>query len=278
MPVAADAARVRGFIFETPRGERKLAANVDFNDHQIWAHRSDFDGREVVQIWAPQDGGGWSAHDTTWRGQSPGMIDLHAATVNVGRGGVDPVSLMQYGLAAMATIDGPLAGAQIVHLQDFGKNGKVHDVGRVDNFGVGWAGNLHANHISGRHQSRQPLQNGETVKFSASSFGRPGNLRFEFDVFAPEHTPRYGASREAKSDAIRQMNLRVESPFIPGGSQSLDYIHNVGPEGNNFRVAFQLADSNLFQGPPRPSGTYPVRLIAGDRVVADVVLDWHDGR
>ncbi|MEQ8276767.1 MAG: hypothetical protein RMA76_26765 [Deltaproteobacteria bacterium] len=275
--VIGGAGRVKGFVFETPSGERRLSATVDFDDRAVWARRSDFDGREVVTVEAPGANGPWRSIPTTYRGTSPSLRDLHAATVDLGRAGIDVASLLRYGLAATATVRGPIRGAEIVHLQRYADNARVYDVGRVDDHGIAFAGRPAMNRISGTHHMRQPLFDGTRVGFSSRDFGVPANLRFEMDVFAPAVTPHYGLSDADKAQAIRDMNLRVESPFVPGGSQPLQYVNNVGPQGNDFRVMFQLADPNLLQnGGPR-TGEYPVRLMAGDRQVASFTLDWRNG-
>lgn len=275
--VLPGAGRVKGFVFETPQGERRLATTVDFDDRTVWAKRSDFDGREVVTFEAPSSDGAWRSLPLTYRGTSPGLWDLHAATVDLGSAGIDVASLLRFGLAATATIRGPVRGAEIVHLQRFEQNAPVYDVGAVDAHGIAWAGKASTNRVGRHPDMRQPIADGTRIGFSTRDFGSGANLRFEIDVFAPAITPRYGMSEADKSAAIREMGLRVESPFVPNGSQPLQYVNNVGPDGNNFRVMFQLADPNLLQnGGPR-TGSYPVRLMAGDRQVASFTLDWENG-
>ncbi len=75
------------------------------------------------------------------------------------------------------------------------------------------------------------------MQFSATRFGRPGNLRFDIDVFAPEFTPHAMAGGSARSDALNQLDIHIETPFIGGsGPQRMRYHRNVGPEGNNVRL------------------------------------------
>ncbi len=275
--VIPGAGRVKGFVFETPAGERRLATTVDFDDRAVWAKRPDFDGREVVTVEAPTTSGDWRSIATRYRGTSPALWDLHAATVDLGASGIDVASLLRYGLAATAQIRGPVRGAEVVHLQRYAKNAPVYDVGAVDRHGIAWAGNASTNRVQGLQNMRQPIADGTRIGFSSRDFGSRANLRFEFDVFAPAVTPHYGTSDADKANAIQQMGLRVESPFVPSGSQPLQYVHNVGPDGNNFRVMFQLADPGLLaNGGPR-TGEYPVRLMAGDRQVASFTLDWRNG-
>jgi hypothetical protein len=270
----------KGFVYETPNGTKRFVAHVLFDDAAMSNVRGDFDHREEVKVSFPIQGSSlWRVRGAKWGGTDARHLDAHTYAATIGRNrGVDLASLMEFGFARSATIrGGPLT--ETVELQHHGKNARVLDVGKVDERGIAWTSPVYANRISGDRSQRTQIQDGAVLPFYASSFGVPSNLRFEIDVFAPALTPRGNVvlTPEEQKKIIKKLGISVETDFLPRGFRHklLSYQANVGPDGNDMRLGWELADPANFknQGQP-PAGDYPVRIMKGKEVLASFTLAW----
>lgn len=264
--------KAEAFLYEKPDGSRELAAHVLFDDNAVWAAKDDFDGKEQVTLHFPVQGQSeWASTPARYVGTIGGHYDVHSLALSMG--GSPSVALVASKMAASAQVNGPRHGAALVHLQEFGDDIPVHDVGKVDGRGINWSSPVTATRISRDHGAPQVLRAGETIAFSATYFGRPGNLRFDIDVFAPVITPALGVDGPTQQGLLNALDIHVQSPFLNNGDKPLRFVNNVGPNGNNARLSVSLADLVVGQPLP-PTGVYPMRIMSGGTELAHFNLDW----
>ena len=266
------AAQLNATVSTSPSGAEQLHVKANWSDQRVHDQAEGFDKMEEMYVRLPvQTDNGLQYQDfkLDYVGTSHDGLDQHAATIDLASAGIKLSDLQMQGISAKAD-----TSIGEVWVQDFNQNAQVHDVGRVDQNGVAWAGNSTVTHVSGRHLDTDPLQNGDKVSFSAHQFGRPGNIQFDMEVFAPGQTSLDTLSREEQWDLLDDMDVHAESPFFPDGEISLDYLGSTGPDGNNIKVGWQLADPGLFQGGTPATGEYPVRMKVGDKVISEFILDW----
>ncbi|MBK8011937.1 MAG: hypothetical protein IPK13_11355 [Deltaproteobacteria bacterium] len=278
--ILSDAASTsKAFLYTRPDGHAALTAHIAVNDAAIRGSRPDFDGMEQVTGYFPLTGqGAWAAAPAQYQGTTRSHMDLHSLSVDVGAAHVDVPALLGKGFAWSAQVSGPTAGTESIQFQTYGNNTRVYDVGRVDEHGIGWVGPVVATRIQGTGQSPTPLNDGDTVRFDSYTFGAPGNLRFDLEVFAPELSPLAGVEDRAKrQEILEKMDMRVDSDFLPADARNhlLEFSGNTGPDGNNARLGFSLADGIFINRYP-PSGVYEFRILKGGEPIRSFKLDWRD--
>lgn len=266
------AAQLNALVTTNAEGKEQLHVKANWSDNQVAEQAEGFDLMEEVYVRLPvqtDQGTRYQDFQLNYVGTSHNGLDQHAATIDLDSIGVKVTDLLMQGISAKADTN-----VGEVWVQDFGNNAQVHKAGSVDQSGVAWAGNSTVTDVSGRHLSTQSLNDGDTISFSAHQFGRPGNVQFNMEVFAPGFTSLDTLSAEEQMDILDDLDVYAESPFFPDGELPLDYLGSTGPEGNNIKVGWQLADPGLFQEGTPASGQYPVRMKVGDKVISEFTLDW----
>ena len=268
--LSSAASAAKGFVYETANGTKRFVAHVAFDDAAVRRTHGDFDGREELKVWFPVQGSdAWRIRKARYSGTDAKRFDIHSFAATIGRKqGVDLASLMEFGFASSASIRGPKLGLEDIEFQNPGQNARVFDVGKVDERGIAWTSAVFTN----RSSQRSELEKEATIAFDR-------NLSFELDVFAPALTPRGGVvlSPEEQKKIIKRLGISVESDFLPRGYRHklLSYVSNVGPDGNNMRLAWHLSDPANFRNHNAPeSGIYPVRIMKGKEVLATFNIDW----
>jgi hypothetical protein len=280
--VSSAAPTTKGFVYETPNGTKRFVAHVLFDDQAMRSVRDDFDGHEQVKVSFPIQGAeAWRVRDAKYRGTEGRRFDVHSFAATIGRRrGIDLASLMSFGFATSAYIKGARLGGELVDLQHHGDNARVYDVGKVDERGIAWTSKIFSNYVYADRQDRNEVKDGATIAFSPTLL-KSSNLRFELDVFAPALTPRGNVVQtpEEQKKILKRLGISVETDFLPRGFRHrlLKYVANVGSDGNDMRLAWELADPSNFrhQGNP-PPGIYPVKIMKGKEVLASFNLDWRE--
>jgi hypothetical protein len=276
----------KGFVYETPKGTKRFVAHVLFDDRAVRGVHDDFDGKEEVKVSFPIKGSGnWRIGAARFRGTEDNRLDIHSYAATIGaKRGIDLASLFEFGFAASAWIKGARLqrdggggahpdkedGGQFIELQHPGENARVYDVGKVDERGIAWTSKVFANSSYGDRDVRTEIKDGDTIRYDK-------NVRFEVDVFAPGYTPRGNVSPEEQKKILKRLGISIETDFLPPGYRHrlLKYFGNVGSDGNDMRLGWELADPSNFKNKNQPEpGIYPVRIMKGKEVLASFNLDW----
>lgn len=103
-------------------------------------------------------------------------------------------------------------------------------------------------------------------------------LELAVQVWAPGVSNRADLTAEEHSLALRQLGVRIESPFFSRGSQPLRFAGKAGIHEHDDMARFNLnnyfAELRATGGTPPPSGDYVIEIVAGEKRIGSVLVHW----
>lgn len=145
---------------------------------------------------------------------------------------------------------------------------KKAQVGGVGPSSVNWAGQAVATLVSPHKKTSGSVGNGGTVLINRSLLGKPGDVQFDLQVWAPGVTNVWWD----KTAAVHALGLHVASPLMTNKPNiPVTYQGQAGINGNDFQVRVLLSDILRGETFPNP-GRYPVYFKAGEKILNTVMV------